>query len=402
MIERWRVGWMVLGLPVFFGMACLGGDSFSISNPLPGADSIVLTFRSVTVGGLHSCAVTTANAAYCWGANGLGQLGVGDQDNRFQPWPVAGGRVFKELSGGGTFTCGLATGSGTGALAFCWGSNDQGQLGIGDLTFINVAPTSIDDPLFNAVSAGGAHGCGISTDRSAWCWGSQSEGRLGNGESGPTPRLVPVQVLGDLSFTDISAGANHTCAITEDTAAYCWGVGDESQLGNGDRSSSDMPVAVSGNLELRQISAGESHTCAITLDGDAYCWGLGTVGQLGVSGVGRSDVPIMISGGFTFLSISAGGNYTCGTTVTMEAYCWGGNDSGQLGDGTVVNRAEPVLVLGNIEFESVSAGKAVLTSASCGISIDNIVYCWGFGGTGQLGDGTGDLSAVPVRVAFQR
>ncbi len=83
------------------------------------------------------------------------------------------------------------------------------------------------------------------------------------------------------------------------------------------------------------------------------------------------------------------------------AYCWGSNNAGQLGDGTTSNRNEPTLVAGNIDFTSVGAGKGVFDTASCGMGADGIVYCWGFGGSGQVGSGNTANALTPVRVASQ-
>lgn len=403
MIQRWRLGWVAVGLPVFFGMACLGGgDSFTVvDGPDDGDPTIILSFQSFDLGALHSCALTFSGDAYCWGANGLSQLGVGDVDERFVPSRVVGGVTFDQISAGGTFTCGVAAGGAAGGQAFCWGSNQQGQLGQGLLTFSEPIPVSISTPLFTTVSAGGVHACGLAVGGQAWCWGTPTGGRLGNGDSGPTPKSAPDSVLGGLTFTSISAGSDHTCGLTANLEAYCWGIGTDSQLGNGTRDNRSEPTLVSGNLLFEAIDAGGTHTCGVVLDGEVYCWGLGVNGQLGVPGVGRTDVPLLVSGGLFFQSISVGGSHTCAISGS-EAYCWGVNDAGQLGDGTTGDRDVPTLVAGNIDFQAISAGGAPFTTASCGLSTDLIIFCWGFGGNGQLGDGVGNLSRTPVRVSFQR
>ena len=202
MIERWRLGWVVLGLPVFFGMACLGGDSFSVDPGPNGGDdpAITLSFTSFDVGSLHSCARTFSGDAHCWGPNGLGQLGVGDQDGRFVPALVVGSLAFDQISAGGTLTCGLTDRDASGGQAFCWGGNAEGQLGQGLTTFAELVPASIGSPLFASISAGGVHACGLTPGGQAWCWGSRFDGRLGNGESGPIPRTTPDSVIGGLTF----------------------------------------------------------------------------------------------------------------------------------------------------------------------------------------------------------
>ena len=163
-----------------------------------------------------------------------------------------------------------------------------------------------------------------------------------------TSESAPVAVSGALAFTSISVGSFHTCGVTTTGAAYCWGSTNFGQLGLGHLPGThvETPMPVLGGLSFVAVSSDDKHTCGITTDSAAYCWGQGAYGRLGHGFTSTAVFPVPVSGGFSFSSVSAGGNHTCGLTIATTAYCWGLNDAGELGDGTNTARTVPVLVLG--------------------------------------------------------
>jgi alpha-tubulin suppressor-like RCC1 family protein len=390
---------MILSVAVVLGAGCLSLDEQGPNgNGIP-IDTV--TFRAVDAGGSHSCGIVEGDFSYCWGNNSVGQLGNGGGLSHAVPVAVSQGPLaFQQISAGGSLSCAV-TADGD---AYCWGQNQFGQIGSGVISSPVTAPEEVlGGRSFSVVSAGGVHACGLVANGEAWCWGLPASGQLGNGVSGETPVPVPDSVRGGHVFEEISAGTDHTCGVLSgSTDAYCWGQNTNGELGDGTTLNKDVPTLVVGGLLLKTIDAGDGHTCAVDLDGAAYCWGIGADGQLGTGSRTPSAVPVAVTGGFFFESISAGSRYTCGVAAGGEAYCWGLNSRGELGDGTSISRDEPVLVEGNLVFETISAGEGGLTAATCGFTSDNLVYCWGEGLEGQLGNGSTSSSPQPVLVVGQR
>ncbi|HEY7611344.1 MAG TPA: hypothetical protein VH764_00005, partial [Gemmatimonadales bacterium] len=223
-----------------------------------------------------------------------------------------------------------------------------------------------------------------------------------------------------LVFRQISAGNAHTCGVTTDDRAYCWGDGFPGKAGVGSDPPEfcmdwdnciTRPVAVLGSQRFRVVSAGRETTCGVTTADRAYCWGSNSGGTLGIgtatgpdicagneSNVPCSGVPTAVVGGLHFRGVSVGGAHACGITTDGLAYCWGWNGSGQLGDGTTTMRTKPKAVAGGRHFLGISAGSA----HTCGLTTDNVAYCWGYNASGQLGDSTRAMRTSPVRVAGGR
>ena len=247
---------------------------------------------------------------------------------------------------------------------------------------------------FHQVSGGGNHTCGVTTDNRAYCWGWGSSGQLGDGTT--TTRFEPVAVASMLRFRQVSAGGQHTCGVTTDNRAYCWGA-NFGALGDGTTTPRLTPVLVMGGRLFRQVSAGESHTCGVSYpDNQAYCWGSNGQGNLGDGTTMDRLAPVAVAGGRQFRQVSAGQAHTCGVTTSDRAFCWGSNEFGQLGDSSEARvRLTPSRVAGTRRFRQLDAG----ASFTCAVTTSDRAFCWGNGRVGQIGDGKTFLRFWPRAVA---
>jgi alpha-tubulin suppressor-like RCC1 family protein len=348
-----------------------------------------VTFVEISVGGHHTCGRTTSGTAYCWGSNDSGQVGDSTYIARSTPTPAVGGLVFTAISAGRDHTCGLSAGK-----AYCWGSNVNGALGDGTFTKRSYPKEVNGGFTFTAVTAGGYHSCGVVAGGAAYCWGSNGYGQVGDSTKGNV-RVNPTKVGGTLTFAEVSAGVFHTCAVTTGGTAYCWGANIIWQLGVGvDTTSRASPVQVTGSLTFAKVRAGLYHTCGVTTGSSAYCWGNNGNGQLGVGDTTSRANPVAVSGLLTFAGVHPGWYHTCGVTSGGIAYCWGYNGDGELGDGTTTQRLSPMQVSTSLIFATVGAGDL----HTCGLTTALVAYCWGANDSGQLGNGSASGAFVPVAV----
>jgi alpha-tubulin suppressor-like RCC1 family protein len=248
-----------------------------------------------------------------------------------------------------------------------------------------VVDPAMEEGGFLSVSAGAEHTCALSNGGSIYCWGSNRSGQLGTGSGDQS--AFAVRVRGTERYAAVTAGGQHACALDAEGRLYCWGANQRGQLGNASRINQGVPVQIAPGLRFAHVSAGWFHTCALTKDAEAYCWG--AAGQSQVGGEAGEDVlePRLVAT-TRFATISAGGFHSCALDLQGRAYCWGANHHGQLGDGTTANAGAPRAVVGGGTYSMISAGY----THSCGISGSSTVSCWGSSDYGELG--TGGL-AVP-------
>lgn len=233
-----------------------------------------------------------------------------------------------------------------------------------------------------AMSVGARHVCAIVVDGTLRCFGDNSAGQLGEGgaidandagEAGTLrgPQIVP----GITRVAEVTAGAAHTCARTEDGLVRCWGANDFGQLGDATTEPRLAPVILPGLRNVKMLSAGGAHTCALLEDKSVMCWGRNDDGQVGDGSTTMRPVPVRVSGLGGVEEIAAGTFHTCARLADNSVRCWGRNDEGQVGDGTRATlRPVPTGVLGLTgKVKSLAVGLA----DSCVLLEDKTLMCWG-------------------------
>jgi alpha-tubulin suppressor-like RCC1 family protein len=353
-----------------------------------------IVLETISAGDYHSCGIAVSGAAYCWGHNNQGQLGDGRPGTHSAtPVAVGAGHTFAQITVGDFHTCGVTTAG----KAYCWGNNDFGKLGVGDYGVIRTTPAAVvGGHTFRQLSAEADHTCGTTTSAETYCWGYNGHGQLGNGSTAHSFG-IPVRVLGGHSFAQVSAGRHLSCGVTTAGAVYCWGLNDTGQLGNGSVGGfSSTPVRVSGTQNFMQVGAGYLHACAITVAGAAYCWGANTNGQVGDASTTSRLTPTAVAGGHVFRHIGVGDRSTCGVTTSYVAYCWGDNFGGHLSVGSGLGVVPtPTALVGGHRWRQMFTGSV----HSCGVATSGAAYCWGGNGAGQLGTGSfggGTVAPTPV------
>jgi alpha-tubulin suppressor-like RCC1 family protein len=332
---------------------------------------------TISAGVNHTCATTEWGTGKCWGINDSGQLGDGYDAPLTSSSPVdvlisSIGTGITQVAAGYAFTCGV---TGTSAIA-CWGNNYYGELGTGD-----ASNNPFPYPVFElssgmiAVTAGDTHACALTSSGAVKCWGSNGYGQLGNNTDANS--FTPVNTIGLSSgIVQISAGGNHTCALTDSSELKCWG---SNLYGESDGSAVDKwtPSGVAGiTTRILSVSSGGAHTCAVTSSHGIKCWGLNSEGQLGDGRTILKEPPVDVVGlASGAVSVASGMRHTCALLDNGHVECWGNNGGGQLGNGSTVDSPLPLAVSDlPDEVVAVTAGE----NHTCVVTKQSLVKCWGF------------------------
>ena len=348
----------------------------------------------VACGGDHSCALVSG-VAKCWGSNYQGQLGVGSTATTESNVAalVAGANVGGfAIGAGSSHTCELV-----GGAVQCWGWNINNQMGNTSVTDSYVpspVAAAAAGGTVQGLASGGFHNC-VVTGGGVTCWGSNSYGQLGNNSAGgDSPSGVPV-FAPDSGVLAVTTGNQHSCALVAG-AVQCWGYNGLGDLGDITTSQRWLPVPVQGlSGSVQSIAAGSSadHTCAIT-NGYVYCWGFNVHGQLGDGTTTQRNSAVAVQGLTGSVSaISVGTAHTCAIT-DGGVWCWGSNAQGQLGNSSTTETWVPMAVPG---LSSGAKGIACGRTHTCAL-VGTGVKCWGNNANGQLGNSSTSNSFSPVQV----
>jgi alpha-tubulin suppressor-like RCC1 family protein len=233
------------------------------------------TFTQIAAGTTHACGLIAGGAALCWGRDTLFQLGGGDSlaVSSSTPVPAAPGQTFKQITAGHGHTCALTAAG----AAVCWGDNRKGQLGRGSAGAPSDAAVPIAGITFTQLSAYRDNTCGVATGGAIYCWGANESGQTGQPAS---PFVATPTAIAGTGYTLVAVGGAQACALTA-TGLLCWGDNKYGQLGRGTAGvGSATPAAASGARTYTALSAGARTSCAVAADG-AYCWGSSVYGATG-------------------------------------------------------------------------------------------------------------------------
>lgn len=356
------------------------GDGTVIDKSSPVFVSTPFSARRLSVNNsARNClALTSGGLLYSWGRNDSGSLGVGDILSRSTPTLVLGGHLFKNLTEGlNLYTLAVDTAG----AAWAWGDNASGNLGVGDVISRSSPVSVLGGHVFSKIVSCNRSTIGLDTNGALWGWGDNSSGQLGVGDL--IARSSPVAVLGGLLFSDVATTSESVFATTTGGVLYSWGNNTEGQLGLGDIISRRSPVQVIGGHTFTKVIVPELNRSVYAIDatGALYAWGGNTVGQLGVGDVLSRSSPVAVLGGLSFFDARSRGAMVLGVSTNGRIYSWGLNDSGQLGLGDVNSRSSPVAVLGvpilNIESEVITKVIAVVPGQSYAVSLSSFFAQFG-------------------------
>jgi alpha-tubulin suppressor-like RCC1 family protein len=346
------------------GMATASGGMAAAA----GAPAAPRLATMISAGADMSCATTSDGSAWCWGSNDHGQLGNGTETSSWVPVRVKRIDTAVAISAGGTWNAG---GKGASLTAFacavlrsgavvCWGQ----AFGNADLDrSLPHTITGVNSAV--AIACGNTHACALTSTGAVWCWGANGNGQLGSGvtsSGGP----VPVQVQGIAAATAVAGqGSDASCAVQTDGSVWCWGKYNGGADFGSSLDATTTPVRVSGvSASESGLAVGRSRACAISRDGMLQCWGLHdfSAGPMTVQGLRTPAV-----------AVSEGALTTCALLNDQTLQCWGEGRRGQLGNNASSSSKVPVDVSGISDAVAVSVGYV----HACALSRTGSVRCWG-------------------------
>ena len=292
--------------------------------------------------GGFSLGIQTNGTLWAWGANHVGQLGLGSTNAHFVPTRVGVDSNWFQVEGGATHTLALRR---DGSL-WAWGANNVGQLGIGSTNSFSLPIRVGTDSAWVEIRAGGFFSLARRADGTIWAWGANTNGQLGIGVS--TNRSSPTMIGTDSDWAGISAGVSHSLAVKTNGTLWAWGLNNFGQLGSGSGTlfQTNRPMQIGPDTDWSLPEAGSFHSFGIKAGGGLFAWGANEFGQLG-NGQSGSDEnrfsPTQIAPSETWRAIDAS-THSLGMTTDGRVFAWGWNSHGQVGNGNTNNQAGPVLL----------------------------------------------------------
>lgn len=414
----------------------------------------IITPVKVWSGGYNNCVKYDDNSVKCWGDGANGKLGtaatadLGDSLTEMGsnlPFLNLGtGRYPKEMAMSINHACAILDND----SLKCWGTNTNGQLGLGDTAHRGDGAGEMGDSLptvnvgsgrtVKKIAVGPTNTCAILDNNDLKCWGLNTYGQ--NGKDNTTTLGTSATQMGDnltainlgsgRYATEVSVGTSHVCAVLDNGSVKCWGRNNRGQLGVGSTTTwgtatgnmAGLPTVNLGTgLTAKNVRAGSEHTCAHLNDDTIKCWGRSNSGQLGqgtTSVIGDAstemgnNLPVTSLGtGLTVSSMYLEAAHTCAWMDNGDLKCWGYGFYGELGKGSTSNLGTSAAQMGNnltgISTNSTLSQVAIGVNHMCILSTTNEVKCWGRATQGALGsgsstqhkgDGAGEMGASLPRV----
>jgi hypothetical protein len=325
--------------------------------------------RIYAQGGFDVCAESADGEFYCWGSRGYMINGAMEGD-RLRPELTPTYQGARSFANAFVSTCWLDA---SGAPS-CIGDNSVGQLAIGDFMFridpVRPLLQTADgtEPLTGLVEIAssttfGGTVCARSADR-LYCWGQNDQGQMGDSAEHTTcvsgidefdcsPHAIALDFADAARITRISMGSQHTCALLDDGTAWCWGQNRNGELALGTATMQDtterlVPTEVPNLTDVAEIHLGARHSCARRNDGTVWCWGSNDLGQLGdgmvdhpeaqcmngTSLIDCSSIPVQVMGIEDAVGLDVGRQHSCAIRMGGTVWCWGNNDAYEVGAGT--------------------------------------------------------------------
>ncbi|HEY2405269.1 MAG TPA: hypothetical protein VGI10_04665, partial [Polyangiaceae bacterium] len=365
--------------------------------------------RTIASGWSHVCVILDNNTVKCWGANGSGQLGLGntsargdnanEMGNSLPTVNLGTGRTAKAITTGALHSCAILDTN----QVKCWGQNNSGQLGLGDINNRGDNANEMGDslPVVNlgtgrtakSIAAAGNHTCALLDNNLVKCWGQNNFGQLGLGDTnnrgdnaGEMSALPTLNLgLGRTAIALVGGQSEFTCALLDDQQVKCWGQNNLGQLGQGDTNNRGDNAGELGDAlhfvnlgpdrprAYAAIAGGSDHACAVMTDGTASCWGDDGPGDLG-SGINpppQKSAPVQVVDSNFFplqgvKAIAAGQTLSCAVLTDGTVDCWGSFANA----GANSNVAVPVAGVSGAVAISIGGGQVCALLASGGAS------CW--------------------------
>lgn len=382
------------------------------------------------------CALSRVGTPHCWGDTAPGWNPDTKRHEVSRPKPMT--RLLlgvKSLGFGASGLCAITTDSGVLCLSG-WHNSVTGQQVIHPAR-VGGLPSDL-----SALFLGLADQCALTSRNSLWCWGRMTPAANSVVTAGLLPATA-MTALGD-DVAEVSIGWQHACARKRSGAVMCWGDNKLGQLGSGTLTPSETPIAVTGlHEQVIKVVCGLNYCCALRADGRVHCWGQNLYGALGrdvstahstpfeLAELGSENVnlfaahnqtcalkrdgrllclgvvalreellstqsPVLIDSLPTDVAdVTIGPRDACARMRSGSLWCWGETLRAIASPNAPKRPQGAKQVAGLTEVASVHVGNSFL----CARSQSGTVHCWGDGSGGQLGAGSLNMTAQPVRIA---